>query len=88
MVGVNAGKDYFVWAGPMPMVSISKPELIREAFTNMQEFQKAKFNPVMDKLFPGLVRYEGEKWAKHRKIINPVFHVEKLKVNPLQSFIY
>ncbi|KMT10535.1 hypothetical protein BVRB_5g116590 [Beta vulgaris subsp. vulgaris] len=74
------GKDYFVWAGPMPMVSIAKPELIREAFTNMQEFQKAKFNPVMDKLFPGLVRYEGEKWAKHRKIINPVFHLEKLKL--------
>ncbi|KNA05768.1 hypothetical protein SOVF_187160, partial [Spinacia oleracea] len=74
------GKDYFVWAGPIPMISISKPELIKEAFTKTNDFRKAKFNPIFDKLFPGLVSYEGEQWAKHRKIINPAFHVEKLKL--------
>lgn len=82
MVFINAGKDYFVWAGPIPMINISKPELIREALTKMQDFQKAKWNPIIDKLFPGLVCYEGEKWSRHRKIINPAFHVEKLKVLP------
>lgn len=64
----------------MPVISIAKPELIKEAFTNMHDFQKAKFSPIFDKLFPGLVSYEGEKWAQHRKIINPSFHMEKLKV--------
>ncbi|KNA12752.1 hypothetical protein SOVF_123110 [Spinacia oleracea] len=76
----KCGKDYFVWAGPIPMINISKPELIREALTKMQDFQKAKWNPIIDKLFPGLVCYEGEKWSRHRKIINPAFHVEKLKL--------
>ena len=76
----DAGKVFFVWVGPMPVISISKPELIKEAFTNMHDFQKAKFSPIFDKLFPGLVSYEGQKWAQHRKIINPAFHTEKLKV--------
>lgn len=77
---LNAGKDYIVWLGPIPMIHISKPELIREAFIKTNEFKKPKVNPVFDKLFPGVVSYEGEKWAKHRKIINPAFHMEKLKV--------
>ncbi|MED6224148.1 hypothetical protein PIB30_081026 [Stylosanthes scabra] len=31
-------------------------------------------------LATGLTTYEGKKWQKHRKIINPAFHFEKLKV--------
>ncbi|KAG0458138.1 hypothetical protein HPP92_023295 [Vanilla planifolia] len=27
----------------------------------------------------GLVSYNGDKWAKNKKIVNPAFHVEKLK---------
>ena len=80
MISIYAGKNFLVWAGPTPMISISTPELIREVFTKMHDFQKAKFSPIFDKLFPGLVSYEGEKWAQHRKIINPAFHMEKLKV--------
>lgn len=74
------GKTFFVWAGPTPMVSITNPELIREVFTKMHDFQKAKFNPIFDELFPGLGSYEGEDCAQHRKIINLAFHMEKLKI--------
>lgn len=79
-VGYNAGKDFFLWFGPTPAVHLSNPEFVREAFTKTQEFGKPKLNPLFHKLLPGLVSYEGEKWAKHRKLINPAFHVEKLKV--------
>ncbi|KAK9937709.1 hypothetical protein M0R45_014481 [Rubus argutus] len=35
--------------------------------------------PIPRLLTRGLANYEGEKWAKHRRIINPTFHSEKLK---------
>ncbi|XP_010685026.2 cytochrome P450 CYP72A219 [Beta vulgaris subsp. vulgaris] len=74
------GKNYYFWAGPVPILHISKPELIREAFTKMHEFRKTKVNPIFEKLIPGMVSYEGDKWAKHRRLINPAFHIEKLKL--------
>ncbi|CAO2818917.1 unnamed protein product [Amaranthus hypochondriacus] len=76
----NFGKDFFLWQGPIPLVHLSKPELVREVFTRIHEFQKPKVNFMLAKFLPGLVRYEGEKWAEHRKLISPAFHVEKLKL--------
>ena len=46
----------------------------------MGDFQKPKPNPLTRLLAIGVINYEGEKWAKHKKIINPAFHFEKLKV--------
>ena len=67
--------------GPRPMVHITEPELIREILANNYLFQKVKAeNPLAKLLARGLVDAETDQWAKHRKIINPAFHVEKLKV--------
>ncbi|GMH14194.1 hypothetical protein Nepgr_016035 [Nepenthes gracilis] len=76
----NYGKNSFVWMGPIPVVNITEPELIKEVFLKMNDFQKPKISKLFDLLVPGLILYEGEKWAKHRKIINPAFHIEKLKL--------
>lgn len=75
-----AGKNCFIWIGPKPRVYIMDPELIKDVFTNIGEFRKPRINPLSRLLSLGVVSYEGEKWAKHRKIINPAFRIEKLKV--------
>ncbi|XP_023736519.1 cytochrome P450 CYP72A219 [Lactuca sativa] len=74
------GKNCFTWAGPKPILHITDPTMIREMFGKYEDFQKAKgSNPLLTLLAKGLVLVEGDQWVKHRKIINPAFHVEKLK---------
>jgi cytochrome P450 len=75
-----AGKNCFMWVGPKPRVFIMDPEQIKDILTNTGLFRKPRINPLR-LLLLGVVAYEGEKWAKHRKIINPAFRIEKLKVN-------
>lgn len=55
------------------------PELVKKILSKNFEFKKLKFNPLAQFLATGLAFYEDERWAKHRKIITPAFHVEKLK---------
>ncbi|GMH28630.1 hypothetical protein Nepgr_030473 [Nepenthes gracilis] len=76
----NYGKSSFIWLGPMPMVQVTEPELMREVLNKFNDYQKPKTNPLFALAVPGLVQYEGDKWSKHRKLINPAFHMEKLKV--------
>jgi len=64
-------------------VTLTDPELIKDVFNKPYDFQKVNTNPQLLLLAPGLVSLEGEKWSKHRKIINPAFNLEKLKVRLL-----
>ncbi|XP_076890920.1 cytochrome P450 CYP72A219-like [Bidens hawaiensis] len=74
------GKNCFTWAGPIPIVHTTDPSMIKEILGNYQDFQKPRGgNPLARLLVKGLVDVEGDQWVKHRKIINPSFHVEKLK---------
>ncbi|RDX75368.1 11-oxo-beta-amyrin 30-oxidase, partial [Mucuna pruriens] len=72
-------KNSFIWFGPTPRVSLTDPELIKDVFNKISDFGKLNMNPQVRLLVPGLVSHEGEKWTKHRKIINPAFNLEKLK---------
>ncbi|XP_010926829.1 cytochrome P450 CYP72A616 [Elaeis guineensis] len=74
------GKISFMWVGSDPRVILYDPELVREVLSRkFGHFEKQETNPLGRLLLTGVVTYEGEKWAKHRRIINPAFHLEKLK---------
>jgi len=77
----TSGKIWMVWFGPTPRVILSDAKLVREVLSKFGHFQKRKLPSNFIKLIAqGLTVHEGEKWALHRKIIKPAFHLEKLKV--------
>ncbi|KAL9298042.1 hypothetical protein ACSQ67_023938 [Phaseolus vulgaris] len=75
-----SGKNSFFWYGPKITVNIMDPEAIKEVLNMMNDFPKPILNPLAKFLITGLVDLEGEKWSKHRKIINPAFNIIKLKL--------
>ncbi|GJY68095.1 putative secologanin synthase [Tanacetum coccineum] len=73
------GKKVYIWFGPKPRVFIRDPELIKDILSRPGEFQRPQHEPLRDSIIGGLVVSEGEKWTKHRHIINPAFHLESIK---------
>ncbi|CAO2176655.1 unnamed protein product [Urochloa humidicola] len=75
------GNLSFTWFGTIPRVTIIDPELAREIMSNKDGyFVKTKLvTSIVRFLFSGVALLDGEKWVKHRRIMNPAFHAEKLK---------
>ncbi|XP_044454037.1 cytochrome P450 72A15-like [Triticum urartu] len=74
------GKVSFTWFGPYPRITISDPELVRQVLANkFGHFDKTKLARLAKVFIGGLAVLDGEEWAKHRRIMNPAFHAEKLK---------
>ncbi|KAF7022902.1 hypothetical protein CFC21_035535 [Triticum aestivum] len=75
------GKACISWFGPYPKVTISDPEQTKEVMSNkFGHFEKLKFPALSRLLAGGVATYEGEQWVKHRRILNPAFHPEKIKL--------
>ncbi|CDP15973.1 unnamed protein product [Coffea canephora] len=73
------GKNSFVWLGLNPSVVILDPVLMREILLKNYIFKKPRPHPIVKLLAQGVIFSEGDKWAKHRKIISSAFHLQKLK---------
>jgi cytochrome P450 len=75
------GKICLSWVGPFPKVTISDPYLTKEVLSNkFGHFEKPN-SPALSRLLAGgFASYKGKKWVRHRRILNPAFHPEKLKV--------
>ncbi|KAL0342068.1 UNVERIFIED_CONTAM: cytochrome [Sesamum calycinum] len=76
------GSTFLVWFGATGRLTVSDPALIREIFVLKSElFEKNESPPLVRKIEgDGLLSLKGEKWAHHRKIIQPTFHTENLKL--------
>ncbi|KAL4035603.1 hypothetical protein IC575_004306 [Cucumis melo] len=76
------GSTFLIWFGPIVRVAVSDPDMIREIFaTNSQYYEKNEAHPLVKQLEgDGLLTLTGQKWALHRKIISPTFHVDNLKL--------
>ncbi|KAK6141245.1 hypothetical protein DH2020_025000 [Rehmannia glutinosa] len=74
------GSNSIIWFGPRPAVLCMDPEIIREVMSKSYVFQRPPSTPLTKLLAQGLSTYETDKWAKHRRLINPAFHLQKLKL--------
>jgi len=52
----------------------------------ISDFPKTNYK-IFRLLASGLASYGGEKWSKHRRLINPAFHLEQLKVSFIKQDI-
>ncbi|KZV26105.1 hypothetical protein F511_06031 [Dorcoceras hygrometricum] len=78
----SEGSIFVVWFGTTPRLTISDPALIRQILVEKSEFFEKNESPALVRELEGdgLLSLKGEKWAHHRKIIQPMFHTENLKL--------
>ncbi|CAL4930790.1 unnamed protein product [Urochloa decumbens] len=68
------------WFGPVPRVIVTDPAVARDVLNNkFGHLEKPSFRALTRLLAEGVAGLEGEKWVRHRRILNPAFHLEKLK---------
>ncbi|XP_061354047.1 cytochrome P450 709B2-like isoform X2 [Gastrolobium bilobum] len=76
------GETFLYWHGTKPVICIPDPELAKEILSNKFGFYaKPKTRPsIVTMIGNGLVLVNGLEWVKHRRILNPAFSMDKLKV--------
>ncbi|KAL6529780.1 hypothetical protein OROGR_015403 [Orobanche gracilis] len=74
------GENSFIWFGPSPRLNICDPELVKEILSRADVYHKPLPDPIGQSIAGGLLYLEDKKWARHRKIISPAFHMDKLKI--------
>ncbi|KAG6526250.1 hypothetical protein ZIOFF_016232 [Zingiber officinale] len=80
-----SGSPFLLWFGATPRLAVSDPELIREILLARSDvFERYAPHPVARQLEgDGLVNLRDKKWAHHRKVLTPTFHMDNLKVGPV-----
>ncbi|CAL9237228.1 unnamed protein product [Arabidopsis halleri] len=76
------GETFLYWQGTEPRLCISDHELAKQILSNkFGFFAKSKTKPEILKLAGnGLIFANGLDWVRHRRILNPAFSMDKLKL--------
>ncbi|KAL5068942.1 hypothetical protein RYX36_019829 [Vicia faba] len=76
------GERFLYWYGTQPRICITDVELAKEILSNKFGFyEKPKVRPsIITLIGDGLVLLSGVDWVKRRRILNPAFSMDKLKV--------
>ncbi|XP_010533036.1 PREDICTED: cytochrome P450 72A15-like isoform X2 [Tarenaya hassleriana] len=74
------GKVSFFWSGKTPRLIVQDPKMMKEVLANRNgHFSKPALSSEILVLTRGLTTLKGDVWSIHRRILNPAFHLEKLK---------
>ncbi|KAL6593998.1 hypothetical protein ACP70R_048899 [Stipagrostis hirtigluma subsp. patula] len=76
------GGPFLYWFGPQPRICIFDYEMVRQVLWNKSgHFLKNDAHPtILAMLGKGLVLVEGTDWVRHRRVLNPAFAMDKLKM--------
>jgi hypothetical protein len=77
----HGGRACLSWFGPVPRVIVADPGVAGDVLSSkFGHLERPNFAALTRLLADGVAGLEGEKWVRHRRILNPAFHLEKLKV--------
>ncbi|PAN50418.2 hypothetical protein PAHAL_9G480000 [Panicum hallii] len=76
----HGGRACLSWFGPVPRVIVADPGVAGDVLSSkFGHLERPNFAALTRLLADGVAGLEGEKWVRHRRILNPAFHLEKLK---------
>lgn len=78
------GETFLFWIGPQPLLCISEQEMIKQVLASKYgSYARTDPSPAaMALVGKGLTNIDGSEWARHRRVVNPAFAMDKLKVSP------
>jgi hypothetical protein len=71
---MNCRQEFILMAWAKTISVDHDPDLIKEVTIKNIAYEKPHSNPLSKLLAQGLATLEGDKWSRHRKIINPDSH--------------
>lgn len=76
------GEPFLFWFGAKPRICVFDYELVRQILSSKSgHFPKNDAHPnVLELLGKGLVLVNGVDWVRHRRVIDPAFAMDKIKV--------
>ncbi|CAN6284596.1 unnamed protein product [Urochloa humidicola] len=76
------GAPFLFWFGSHPRICLFDYESVRQVLWNKSgHFMKTDAHPtILAMLGKGLVLVDGTDWVRHRRVVNPAFAMDKLKM--------